>query len=284
VAVGVWTGNNDNSPMRKGSSISGKPWRAFMDEVIDEYDNDSFRDYELPENFDELPPVIRGQWEGGDASTVLVDTRTGRPANAFTPDEFVESVVRFEPHTILHWIDKDNPTRLNISTGDAQYENWEASVQAYARENFQAQYRDNDDRFEDIDEVDQREEGDFELNIVGIFDGEEFELSDRQRISTSFDGISLNDLEEVEFYVNNIFIDSDESQPFNSTLNFDEVPGIGYENILQLIAIDEDDRFVSEDLIFIIPELQGVEAGEQEFEFTEVEPSGNSDVDDVVNL
>jgi len=42
IAVGVWTGNNDNSPMKKGSSVSGPPWRAYMDEVIQNYDNNSF--------------------------------------------------------------------------------------------------------------------------------------------------------------------------------------------------------------------------------------------------
>jgi len=60
IAVGVWTGNNDNSPMKKGSSVSGPPWRAYMDEVIQNYDNNSFENYELPASFSQVPNMIKG--------------------------------------------------------------------------------------------------------------------------------------------------------------------------------------------------------------------------------
>jgi 1A family penicillin-binding protein len=42
-AVGIWSGNNDNKPMKKGSSISGKAWRAIMDEALKKQGVEQFK-------------------------------------------------------------------------------------------------------------------------------------------------------------------------------------------------------------------------------------------------
>ena len=45
IAVGVWSGNNDNKPMKKGSSISVPAWRAFMDIAVKDQPKTSFGGY-----------------------------------------------------------------------------------------------------------------------------------------------------------------------------------------------------------------------------------------------
>ncbi len=44
LAVGVWVGNNDNSPIKKepGVVVAGPIWRAFMDEVLPKYPKENF--------------------------------------------------------------------------------------------------------------------------------------------------------------------------------------------------------------------------------------------------
>lgn len=228
VAVGVWTGNNDNSPMRTGSSITGKPWRAFMDEVIDKYGADSFSDYELPSNMESFPAMIRGQWEG-------------------------ETPGQFNPHTILYWIDKNNPLELNISTDDPQYENWEYAVSQYTGVNFGSRY------FQDSDGVPSDDEGNddtsslFELEIRGIHQGEVFSANDSVRVTAAFDGIDIDDIERVDFYINNEFITSDDSQPFGTRLDLGSFSAsLIRENTLELVAMNKSNQAVSQELMFIV--------------------------------
>jgi len=54
IVVGVWAGNNDNSPMasRAGVAIAGPIWRAFLLEVLPKLPNLKFPEPEL----DELEP------------------------------------------------------------------------------------------------------------------------------------------------------------------------------------------------------------------------------------
>ena len=279
VAVGVWTGNNDNSPMKKGSSLSGKPWRSYMDEVIKEYDNEKFKDYELPENFNQLPAVIRGQWRG-QGEGVFVDMVSGNLATEFTLEENRTEFVQFNPHTILHWINKDNPEVSTISTTDPQYQNWESSVQNYTRSNFAFDYQNTQEVPEENHDFSEGGSS-FEIEIKGIDNKELFDLDETQRVSVGFDDI--DGIQKVEFFVNGFFFDSDTSQPFSVRFDFEEMEGLGYENSLQVVATDEYSNKVSEELVFIVRDLKGQdpepveeeveELTEEEFEFTEVEPA-----------
>ena len=251
VAVGVWTGNNNNSPMKKGSSISGKPWRAYMDEIIEKYGTDNFSEYELPENSNKFPPIIQGQWEGGSGSRIYVDSRTGNRANDFTPEEYRESVVQFDPHTILHWIEKNNPFELNISTSDPQYKNWEYAVNQYSQNNFSARYATSTEAFQDIEE--QEEESKFQLEIRGIEEGDEFDFGDTVRVTAAFNDIDIDDIQKVDFFINGMYVTSDTSQPFNSRLemNFGSLQ-LNEDNILQIVATDTDFQSVSQEVTFIV--------------------------------
>ena len=49
IAVGVWAGNNDSSPMRAGSDgvfVAAPIWRSFMNAVLSRYPNEGFTDYQ----------------------------------------------------------------------------------------------------------------------------------------------------------------------------------------------------------------------------------------------
>lgn len=108
LVVGVWAGNNDNTPMQRsgGSILAAVPiWNAFMKEAI-----------------------------------------AGMPAETFTkPDPTSASkmillgnyLANYQIHNILHYVDKQNPVDPEPSDPeqDPQYRNWEGPVEEWARRN-----------------------------------------------------------------------------------------------------------------------------------------------------
>ncbi len=102
LAVGVWVGNNDNTEMtREGGGVSaGAPiWREFIIETLKGRPNEEFPRPE-PVFIDKI--MLNGNYKGEDGQL----------------------------HTILHYIDKNDPRGLVPSNpeSDPQYNNWEWSV------------------------------------------------------------------------------------------------------------------------------------------------------------
>lgn len=137
IAVGVWSGNNDNTPMRKGSAISGPAWREYMDAAIKKlpYDRpgsaETFAVAEMDPDYDTLAPVLRGAWAGGES--FWVDTVSGKLATELTPIETREERVIPNPHSILHWVDTANPRGPSPTNPEKnpQYNRWEAGFQRW---------------------------------------------------------------------------------------------------------------------------------------------------------
>lgn len=125
IAVGVWSGNNDNTPMGKGSAISGPAWRTFIDAALAKlpYDrpgiSETFPMAEKPSNYESVPPVFRGSWAGGES--FFIDTVSGKLATPLTPESTKKEVVIPNPHNILHWFNRSS----------SQYNRWEAVFQNY---------------------------------------------------------------------------------------------------------------------------------------------------------
>lgn len=134
IVTGVWTGNSNNKPMRqKGSGVlaSAPIWRAFMEAALKDAPNESFT---KPVREDVEKPVLRGLWGG---QVISIDKISKNLATADTPPELREEVFIGEPHTILHWVEKDNPRGPVPSEPwrDPQYTNWEAAVRRWFQMN-----------------------------------------------------------------------------------------------------------------------------------------------------
>lgn len=108
MVIGVWAGNNDNKAMHKqGSSIlAAVPiWGEFAEIAVRTTEPEAFRkpEYTAPEK-----PILRGE---------------------YAPNGQI--------HTILYWIDKDDPRGPQPSNPgrDPQFDNWEQGVLAWAGRN-----------------------------------------------------------------------------------------------------------------------------------------------------
>lgn len=253
VAVGVWTGNNLNEPMKRGSSISGKPWRQFMDEIIkSEYTtNRSFRNYELPENFNELPNMIRGDWFGG--TTVYLDLVSGKRATEFTPEENKIAVPQPDPHTILHWINKDNPTVLDLSQDDAQYKNWEYGVQKYVQENMSEIFDmviPIPDEYDDVHTGEGLPEPAFDIMLSGVIPNMEYDISEELFVTVEGIDIVDRDIRNVEFFVNNAFVSADNLPPFGTHIRMYDLLYKQKDSILKVVVTNTNNQKVVKELPF----------------------------------
>lgn len=129
VVVGTWAGNNDNTPMAKKVSglIVAPMWRAFMDEVLKVTPEEKFTKPQKEDSYD-LKPVLRGKWEGG-ISSVVNNGGVDIPYNS------VQETLSGGVHSILYWLDKDNPRSNSevIPESDPQFERWEYPIRLWAQ-------------------------------------------------------------------------------------------------------------------------------------------------------
>lgn len=120
LAVGMWGGNNDNTPIDKSVAgfVIAPLWRRFMDVALPTRQTESFI---LPSRPSVSKPVLAGIWQGG---VVQKSTRSS-------------TTVIQDVHEILHWVDRDNPLGPvpNKPGSDPQYTFWEYPVRAWAARN-----------------------------------------------------------------------------------------------------------------------------------------------------
>jgi membrane peptidoglycan carboxypeptidase len=135
VVVGTWAGNNDNTPMEKklSGTIVGPMWRAFMDEALKKYPVEFFIKPQKEDSYD-LKPILRGKWQGGIST---LSTNGNQPVDSSVPYSNITETLSGGIHTILYWVDKDNPRGPQPSNPDSdpQYKYWEYGVQKWLNQN-----------------------------------------------------------------------------------------------------------------------------------------------------
>lgn len=109
IAIGVWTGNNDNSPMIKSVAgfIAAPLWHDVMSYALSKYPKAYFG--EPQPIYTTVPPILQGNWRIPDTSGRII------------------------PHSLLYWTDKNNPQGPAplYPQQDPQFSYWEYGVQAW---------------------------------------------------------------------------------------------------------------------------------------------------------
>ncbi|MEK7135553.1 MAG: PBP1A family penicillin-binding protein [Patescibacteria group bacterium] len=109
VALGVWVGNNDNSPMVKSVAgfIAAPMWHEAMVYALSKYPKTYFG--EPSPILTSVPPMLQGNWYVPDGSGNIV------------------------PHSLLYWTDKNNPQGLPPAdpAQDPQFAYWEYGVSSW---------------------------------------------------------------------------------------------------------------------------------------------------------
>jgi len=149
LAVGVWAGNNDNSPMAQGADgvFTAAPiWRAFMDKALTNTAIETFPD---PKIIKTGKPVLDGEINSNGQDTKVCKNKKGKyclPAGDSCPDNTKEKKKSvLTSHDILYWVDKDNPQGSvpKNPERDPQFAAWEKGVQKWAGDQKGSDVQDN---------------------------------------------------------------------------------------------------------------------------------------------
>jgi 1A family penicillin-binding protein len=132
LVAGVWVGNSDNSKMSTGTSggaSAASIWNYYMKKVLGDTPVEEFKKPEIPETG---KAILDGKITG---EPVKIDKITGLLATEFTPAELVEEKIYNEHHSILYYIDKDDPLgpAPENPENDPQFKEWENRVQEWAK-------------------------------------------------------------------------------------------------------------------------------------------------------
>lgn len=115
LVVGVWAGNNENTPMKGISILAAVPiWSDFLKSVIDTYPLETFTQ---PEEIQTpTKPMLNGKY-------------------IWQPE--AQKVKYPQIHSILYYVDKKNPlgSLPDDPSNDPQFINWESSVIEWAKTN-----------------------------------------------------------------------------------------------------------------------------------------------------
>jgi penicillin-binding protein 1A len=128
LVTAVWAGRTDNKSMNPGfggSRVAGPIWNEFMRRALENSPAESFP--EPPPN-DAEKPVLRGS-QGGNI-TLAINRVTGKRATSSTPEQYVVMRSYIQPHSILHYVDPQDPRGAAPSNPAAnpQYQAWEAAI------------------------------------------------------------------------------------------------------------------------------------------------------------
>lgn len=238
LAAGVWVGNNDARPMEKkaaGFVVVSPLWNEFMREALPLMPREV-----LPpppeESKDNLMPVLKGMWQGGRAFTV--DRMSGKRATASTPAETREERVVREVHSILYWLDKDNP-RSGVKPfnpeADQQFVLWETPVRKWAEE--QKLTDETEVVIPTEDDPIHKPEFAPVVSIVSPKNGTVFKKNERVVVSISAMPKKFP-LLKAELYANGVFVDSFFAAPFSFSFIPKDLSGITDSNELKVVVYD----------------------------------------------
>ncbi len=132
-ALGLWVGNNDNTPMEKrvAGFIAAPLWNEFFKKVFEITPKENFTKQKNNELTVDIKPILNGEWRGG--KIYYIDTTTNKPATENTPTELLEKRILTQVHSILYWVNKNNPNGpipLNPEI-DLQFNLWEPPVREW---------------------------------------------------------------------------------------------------------------------------------------------------------
>ncbi len=134
IVTGVWVGNSNNDAMKGsvgGSVLAAPIWNAFMTKVLGDTPIEEFKN---PSDYKTGKDIIDGELV---EKKINIDISTGDLATSFTPFEFISEITVPETHSILFYVNKDDPLGppLENPEEDPQFELWEEAIISWAEEN-----------------------------------------------------------------------------------------------------------------------------------------------------
>ncbi|MCC7160542.1 penicillin-binding protein [Candidatus Nomurabacteria bacterium] len=236
IVVGVWAGNNENTPMKKGgAAVAGPIWNKFMNEALKKLPNESFEKPDLEVDPTKVKPVLRGFWQGNE--NFFIDKSSGKLATENTPPETREEKIITNVHSILYWIDKKNilgeaPTNPQ---NDSQFNHWETPVQFWWEQN---KYKYPNTTIEEkpgaIDDLHTEAN---KPNVVITEPDSTTTYQINQKINLKINSLKPFPLQKIDVFINGVYLDTI-YPPFNFSFVPKNIENLLAENEIKLISYD----------------------------------------------
>jgi penicillin-binding protein 1C len=234
IVVGAWAGNSDNSSMEKkvAGFIIAPLWRAFMNEALSSLPKESFSPPE-PINTS-LKPVLRGEWRG--SKTYTIDSISGKLATEYTPEETKKEVVLTQIHSILHWVNKDDPQGIipEKPEEDSQYTLWETKVRDWV-----ASQKINEENQETIQTLFDDIHTPESIPFVSISSPQENGVYDKNsKITVVVNTQGKYPITQIDYFLNETYLGTSRSAPFSFSFSLLEVNTLYEKNTLTVRVYD----------------------------------------------
>mgnify|MGYP005833236175 CR=1 FL=1 len=137
LVTGVWVGNNNNAPMATGADgvyVAAPIWREFMNRALS---NSAIERFPEPKEIKTGKAILDGMVQGEEKEVTVCKINEGKYclSNEYCPSDKKKRKKKFfSAHSILYWVDKDNP-RGDVPKQpqkDPQFTAWEKGVQKWA--------------------------------------------------------------------------------------------------------------------------------------------------------
>ncbi len=227
--AGVWVGNNDNSEMGRGadgSVVAAPIWNEFMRKSLEGSPLETFKEPLIEKTG---KAVIDGDLIG---KAIKINKETGQIATETTPDDLIEEIFLTEHHSILYYIDKDNPLGdiPKNPEKDPQFNLWENRVLEWAKtqdENY------NPDLLEQAQDI-------YNPENAPVFEIRNIENNDTIRSDVLIIGVEASaprGIYKVEYSLNNNLLERKTSYPFDLNKNISFLSN-GYYNLKVKVCDD----------------------------------------------
>jgi 1A family penicillin-binding protein len=132
IVTGVWVGNSNNKEMKKGadgSVVAAPIWNKYMKKVLGDTPIESFNSLG---DVKTGKAIIDGETNIG--NSIKIDKASGFLATEYTPASFIEEKNFSQAHSILYYVDKNNPLgdAPKNPSSDPQFNLWESRVLVWA--------------------------------------------------------------------------------------------------------------------------------------------------------
>jgi 1A family penicillin-binding protein len=244
LAAGVWSGNNDNSKMHKapGVYLSAPIWNNFMKRALE---GTPVENFSAPEPMEADKAILSGNF--ANEIKVKIDKACGdKLASEFTPESQIEEKIYQEIHSILYYLNKNDPQGDFPSSpqSDFQFSNWEQAVLAWAEEN---KVEANQEPPTEICQI-HSEENKPKIEIISPKEDEV--ISERNILIKTEISAELK-VKQADFFLDDEFIGSRSAEPYN--LNFFLPGGIeDKKHCISVKAYDEVNNTSEEKVYFLV--------------------------------
>jgi len=236
IAVGVWAGNNDNMPMKKGgAAVAGPIWNKFINEALKILPDEKFEKPNLDADPKIIKPALRGSWQGNE--NFFIDKISGKLAGPNTPQETTEERILTNVHSILYWVDKNNVLGppLPSPADDSQFNRWEIPVQNWwAQNSWKYQIVNLYNKPVAVDDV----HTDAAKPVISIIEPNINTIYlPKQKINLRVSSSGPYPLAKIDIFINESYLGTSKA-PFTFSFTLSELESPQAENELRIIAYD----------------------------------------------